>query len=167
MGARASASVRIAAPASGAIYAQMLAGASRAISIREIIVVTRTAVPTDLAIARSFSVGTASADNVATGVAHRKPRQTDLDGTVEIGWGTSPSGPTGAHSYLRRELVGGGFSGAATGMRHIMWSEMDGPLAVEPTGATGAGLLLVNVGSAAGAALDVIVTWEYGPIADR
>lgn len=162
MGTKASTSVRVAAAASGAMYAQMLAGASQSISVREITVVSRTAVATEIGLARSFSVGTASAGNVATGLAHRTPAQSGIQGSVEIGWSTSPTGPTGAHSFLRREVVG-----AATGTRVPLWTADDTPILVEATGMTGAGLLLVNVGSAAGAALDVHVTWEYGPASDR
>lgn len=157
---RASASVRVASAASGAIYAQMLAGATKAISLRSVTVVGRGGLSTDLALARAFSIGTASAGNVATAIAHQKSKQGDIQGSVEIGWGTNPTGPTGAHSYLRREAFGSG-SGVATGMRLELWREEDGPLEVEPTGATGMGLLLLNVGSGAGAALDVHFTWEH------
>lgn len=160
MALKASASVRVAAANSGAVYAQMLAGATKPISVRSVAVVARTSVATEVGIARSFSVGTASAGNVATGIAHRVPEAPV--GSVEIGWGTNPTGPTGAHSYLRREVVG-----AATGTRVELWRAEDGPIAIEPTGMTGMGLLLVNVGSAAGAALDVHVTWEYGPASDN
>jgi hypothetical protein len=156
---KASTSVRVAAANSGVVYAQMLAGATRPISVRSVTVVTRTGVATEVGLARSFSVGTASAGNVATGLAHRLP-STSV-GSVEIGWSTNPTGPTGAHPYLRRETIG-----AATGTRIELLREVDAPIVVEPTGATGMGLLLVNVGSAAGAALDVHVTWEYGHASD-
>lgn len=157
---KASASVRVAAANSGAIYAQMLAGASKPISIRSVTVVTRTGVATEVGLARSFSVGTASAGNVATGLAQRSTNAPF--GSVEAAWSTSPTGPTGTHSYFRRETIG-----AATGTRVDLWRAEDGPIAVEPTGMTGMGLLLANVGSAAGAALDVHVTWEYGPASDN
>lgn len=162
MSIKVAASVRVAAANSGALYAQMLAGATRPISVREITVVTRTAVATEIGLQRSFSVGTASAGNVATGLALRVPNQSSVQGSVEIGWGTNPTGvATGAHGYLRREVVG-----AATGTRIRLWTEDDTPITVEPTGMTGMGLLLVNVGSAAGAALDVHVVWEEGPRSD-
>lgn len=157
---KASASVRVAAANSGAIYAQMLAGATKPISIRSVTVVTRTGVATEVGLARSFSVGTASAGSVATGLAQRSTG-TPV-GSVELAWGTNPTGPTGVHSFFRREVIG-----AATGTRVELWRAEDGPLAIEPTGMTGMGLLLANVGSAAGAALDVHVTWEYGPASDN
>jgi len=156
---KASASARVAAANSGAIYAQMLAGATKPITIRAVTVVSRTGVATEVGLARSFSVGTASAGNVATGICHRATE--GVVGTVELGWGTNPTGPTGVHPYLRRETIG-----AATGTRVELWKFDDGPLVVEPTGMTGMGMLLVNVGSAPGAALDVHVTWEYGPATD-
>jgi uncharacterized membrane protein len=165
MAAKASASVRAAAANSGAAYAQMLAGATKPISIRSIALVARTAVATEVALARSFAVGTASAGNVATGLAHRARSQANVIGRVEYGWATSPTAvATGAAGYFRREVLA-----AATGARVELWRDEDGPIAIEPTGVgTGAaGLLLVNVGSAAGAALDVHVTWEYGPASDQ
>jgi hypothetical protein len=161
MAAKASASVRVAAVNSGVVYAQMLAGATKPISIRSITLVARTNVLLDVGLCRSFSVGTASAAGVATGLAHRAPNQVrgDVWGRVETAWATNPTGVATGTAFLRREV--------ATGGRLELWRAEDGPLAVEPTGATGMGLLLVNVGSAAGPALDVHVTWEYGPASDQ
>lgn len=162
MAIKASASVRVAAANSGALYAQMLAGATKPIAIREITVVSRTAVATEIGLARGFSVGTASAGNVATGIAHRVANNAAMVGSVEIGWATSPTGPTGAHPYLRREVIG-----AATGTRVQLLRQEDAAILIEPTGMTGTSLQLINVGSAAGAALDVHVTWDYGHVADN
>lgn len=162
---KASASVRLNAVNSGAVYAQMMAGAQKSISVRSITLVARTNVATEIGLARSVSVGTASAGSVATGVAHRAPNQAGVQGTVEYGWSVQPSGvPTGPAPYLRRELWS-----APSGSRFELWQLEDDPIAIEPTGAgTGMmGLCLVNVGSAAGAALDVHVTWEYGHVGDR
>ena len=159
---KASTSVSIPAASSGAIYAQMLADATRPISIRTITIVPRTNVPLEIGLVRAFAVGTAGATTVATGIAHRHPNQANMAGKVEYGWSTSPTcGATGANGFFRREI--------ATGTRLLLWRLEDEPIVVEPTGVgTGsAGLLLMNVGSAPGPALDVHVTWEYGPAADR
>lgn len=162
MSIKASASVQVAAANSGAIYAQMLAGATKPINICAITVVTRTGVPTEIGLVRSHSVGTASAGNVATGIAQRKPRQADIAGSVEVAWSTAPTGATGTHPYLRRQTIGG-----ATGTRIELWRPENGFISIEPTGVTGMGLLLLNVGSAPGAALDIHVDWEFGPASDH
>lgn len=162
MAIKASASVRVAAANSGALYAQMLAGATKPIAVREITIVSRTAVATEVGVARGFSVGTASAGNVATGLAHRPTNDASIVGSVEIGWGTNPTGPTGSHPYFRREAIG-----AATGTRIQLLRQEEAPIIIEPTGMTGTSLQLINVGSAVGAAFDVHVTWDYGHATDN
>lgn len=162
MSLKASASAKTSAAASGAVYAQMIGGATQAISVREIVATARTAIPTSLGLARSFSVGTATAAGVATGLAHRVSKQGEVSGRLETEWSASPTGPTGAHHFLRRATFGG-----ATGSRvTILDPHLDAPIVVEPTGMTGMGLLLLNVGSGAGSDLDIHVTWEFGHASD-
>lgn len=167
MTVKASASVRVNAASSGAIYAQMMANATSSIAVRSITLVARTPGSVDIGLLRSLAVGTATAGNVATGVAHRAPNQTrGMQGAVEMAWASTAMptcSPTG--TFFRRET----FAPAATGARLELWRVEDDPIAIEPTGVgTGmAGLLLMNVGSAPGPALDLHVTWEYGPAADR
>jgi len=162
---KASASVRTVAAGSGAAYAQMMANAQSSISVRSITLVAREPGATAIGLIRSLAVGTASAGNVATGAAHRAPNQTrGVQGAVELAWSSLPTAsPTG--TFFRRET----FVAAATGARLELWRLEDDPIAVEPTGVgTGmAGLLLLNVGSAPGPALDLHVTWEYGAPADK
>lgn len=159
MGLKASAAATTGTPASGAVYAQMITGAQRAISIKEIVVTSR-GLGGEVALARSFSVGTATAAGVATGVAHRAPEQSRVFGRLETAWSSQPSGAT---QWLKKESIGG-----ATGTRvKLLDASCDMPISVEPTGATGMGLLLVNVASGVGPAFDINVTWEFASAAER
>lgn len=159
MGLKASAAVTTGAPASGSAYAQMLAGATRAISVKEIVVTSR-GLGGEVALARSVSVGTATAAGVATGVAHRTTEQARIYGRLEHAWSAAPSGAT---QWLKKESIGG-----ATGTRvKLLDASCDMPIEIEPTGATGMGLLLVNVASGVGPPFDINVTWEYGAAHDR
>lgn len=137
----------------------MIAGARESISIRQIVAVTRSAVATEVGLVRSATIGTATAAAVATGIAHRPPRQIDANGRVEYGWSTAPTVvATGPNDYLRREMIPG-----ATGTRVVLVSfdeTLVSPITVEPTGSTGMGLMLRNVGSGVGGDLDLHITWE-------
>jgi hypothetical protein len=175
MAKRASVSVRIPAANAGAVYAQMLAGITRPISLREIKISLRSNVQTLFGVTRAWSIGTATVGtNVATGHAFRHPDQPHVDGRVEIGWSVTPTGQTGVHSYLRRQMVDvsvdheptPGNATVATGAIAWLLRHTDRPIVVEPTGATGMGLLLVNAGSSAGAEVDVLFSWDYGDASD-
>lgn len=174
--ARFSATVQIASPASGAVYAAMMAGTSEPISIVSLRMTARTALPSNIALARMQVAGVGTVTS-ATGIAHRVVTGTasgaamgyQTSSRVETAWSTTPpTGPTGTFNYLRRQVLAGGATGGGLGGTGVqfysdLWNEeTDGPLYVEP----GAGLLLLNVGSAPSADLDIHFTWSAGPSSD-
>lgn len=150
-------------PASGSVYAEMLAGATRAISVCAIRVTTLSNLGGEIAIARSFAIGTGAASGIATGVSHRIGGQTGV-GTagarLQAAWTSSGVSPTGYASRLRSEILP-----TATGTIIDLWREDDGPILVEP----GQSLLLVNAGSgvATGSGIRVNFTWSEGAASDR
>lgn len=142
--------------AAGAAYAELIAGATKAISIRSINVTTKTAVGGSIALSRSFAIGTGTAAGIATGLPHRSTSAIPAaTARLQSAWSSSPTGYT---SKLRSTILP-----VATGQSRELWSEEDGPLVVEP----GASLLLVNSGSGIdGGGLKVNVTWTEGPASD-
>lgn len=169
---RFSATVQVAGPASGAVYAAMMAGASEPLSIVSLRVTSRTGTASNLALARMQAAGIGTVTS-ATGLPHRIAtgiaNAYQTSSRVETAWSTTaPTGPTGTVNYLRRQVLGGGATGGGLGgtgaqFYFDLWNEeTDGPLYVEP----GQGLLLLNVGSAASADLDVHFTWAAGPSSD-
>lgn len=141
----------------GAVYAEMLAGASKSISIKEIRVVSATNIGANVGISRAFAIGTGAATGIATGIAHRTVGgASGAEGCLQAAWVSSGITPTGFVSKLRQETLEVG-----TGAVLSLWREShDGPLVLEPRQS----LLLVNHGSGIhGGALFVNVTWEEGP----
>lgn len=142
--------------AAGAAYAEMLAGATRSISVKEVRVVSATNVGGNVALTRAYAIGTGAASGIATGVAHQFVASAP-SARLQAAWSSSGITPTGYVSKLRQETLQIG-----TGAALSLWREShDGPLVIEPNSS----LLIVNQGSGIqGGAVFVNVTWEEGPL---
>lgn len=135
---------------SGGIYAEMLAGATRPISIIAIRAVAGSNIGGMVGLARSFRVGTGTAAGTYTGVNHRTVA-TGPFGRVFAAW---TQAPTGLPGLLRDDVLPVG-----TGLVHEIWRQEDGPLVIEP----GNSILALNQGSGINAsAFRLNVTWEEG-----
>lgn len=154
MAHRYSASINRAGPVnSGAAYAEMLAGATKSISVRSVSVTAASATGGEVALVRASSIGTGT--SIATGLAHRSGSPVTA-ARLQSAWS---SAPTGAVPVFRSELLP-----SATGGQRELWHEDDGPLVLEP----GTSLLLINQASGIhGGGLRINVTWEEGPLSDR
>lgn len=143
-----------ASAASGAVYAAMIAGATKAISIRSIRVTASSNAGGHIALQRASSVGTATAAGTFTGVAHRVASSVAAaTAKAANAWSQAP---TGYVSHLRDDILQ-----IATGTYKDLWREEDGPLVVEPNSA----VILINQGSGiAAGSLHVNFTWEEGPL---
>lgn len=153
---RYSAAIRVPAPVGvGQAYAEMLAGATNAISIRSVTLTTTSNVGGEVSLERAFAIGTGAATGIATAIAHWASSPTP-QGRLQVAWSSSGISPTGYVSYARHEVLP-----VATGQMRTLWSEDDGPFIVEP----GSSALLVNHASGiAGGGMQVNVTWEEGPL---
>ena len=162
MAHRYSASIAAAQPSVGCAYAEMLAGASKSVSVRAIRVTTLSALGGEVALERAYSVGTGAATGIATGVSHRLASSPTTSARLQAAWTSSGITPTGYGSSLRGTVLG-----AATGTTYDLWRADDGPLVLEPSES----LVLLRRGSgsglATGAALRVDITWEEGPSSDH
>jgi hypothetical protein len=140
---------------SGAAYAEMLAGATKPISVRSIRVTTLSGVGGAVALSRSFALGTGT--SIATGIGARVTATTPTT-TAQINAAWS-SNPTGFVSKLREDVLPLG-----TGIMRELWGADDGPLVIEP----GKSILIMNQGSGIqGGALLVSALWEEGDVSQR
>ena len=159
MGHKYSSALERAEPVSpGGAYAEMLASATKSISIRSITVTTGSNIGGMIALVRSFGVGTGAATGVGTAVAHRLFSPT-TSSRLQVAWTSSGVTPTGYGARFREEVLP-----VATGQQRVLWDcEVLGPLTVEP----GQSLLMVNQASGIQAgAVRLNVTWEEGPARD-
>ena len=141
----------------GRAYAQMVAGALLPISVREILISTRSNIGGEIAISRTFSPGTGAATGIATGINHRMGATTSAQ--LSNAWTNSGAAPTGFNSKMRQSILP-----VATGQVLQLWTLDDGPLVLEP----GEGIILMNPGSGIDAgSLSVNCTWEEGPASDN
>lgn len=137
---------------SGGVYAEMLAGATRSISVIAVRAFTGSNVGGMVGLARSFAIGTGTAAGTFTGVAHRTVAQAQAGRAVNA-WLQAPTGLPG----LMRDVV----LPVATGTAVDIWREEDGPIVLEPA----TSLLALNQGSGINAApFRLQVTWEEGPL---
>ncbi len=142
----------------GGVYAEMLAGATKSISVREIRVVSGSGLGGHVAIARAFAIGTGAATGIATGVSARLGSTPTTSARMQMAWTSSGVSPTGFGTKMRTEILA-----AATGADLALWRYDDGPIVVEPNGS----LLIVNGGSGIqGGPMFVNVVWEEGPSSD-
>ena len=146
--------------AAGEAYAELLAGAGSPVSIKSITITSASNAGPNVALVRSFAIGTGAATGVFTGVSHRSiATQPTAIARLQIAWTSSGASPTGYGSKLSEEQLP-----LATGSTKVLWdSKRDGPLVLEPM----TSLLLVNggsgfAGSGADAALKINLTWEEG-----
>lgn len=140
----------------GTAYAEMLAGAERSISVKEISVTAATNIGGGVALSRAHAIGTGAATGIATGVAHQFVASAP-SARLQAAWSSSGVTPTGYVSQLRRDILP-----IATGSSVTMWRASEhGPLLIEPNSS----LLVVNAGTGIqGGAVLVNVTWEEGPL---
>lgn len=147
-------SVNVDTPASvaaGAAYAELLASAGSPVSVKSITLTTASNIGGQVALARSYVIGTGT--TVYTAVAHRTiATQPTGPARVQTAWS---SAPTGSVSFLKQEIMP-----VATGQQRTLWdSSRDGPLVIEP----GASVMLMNHASGIqGGLLNVNFTWEEG-----
>lgn len=144
------------AVAPGDPYAEFLAGARDPVSIRAISVSSSSNVGGDIALRRSFAIGTAAASGIYTGVAHFAGATTPTGpARVQVAWTSSGVSPTGYVSNVKDEILP-----VATGQTRQLWdASVDGPLLIEPSKS----LLLINQGSGIHVGgFHVNITWEEG-----
>jgi hypothetical protein len=144
----------------GEAYAEMLASAGSPVSVKSITVTTGSNAGPNVALVRTFGIGTGAATGIFTGVAHRTiATQPTGPARAQIAWTSSGVTPTGYSTKLREEQMP-----LATGATKTLWdSHRDGALVIEPS----ASLLFINggsgfVGSGGDAALKFNITWEEG-----
>lgn len=135
--------------AAGAVYAEMIAGATDPVTIHSIKVTTNSNIGGQVALVRAHAVGTGT--TVFTGVAQRTIGGTAM-ARAQTAWSQAPTGGT---SRLAIDSLP-----VATGQARQVWSaEENGPLILEPS----TSLLLVNTASGiAGGSLLVDISWEEG-----
>lgn len=158
MAHRFSASVDVAGPVGvGAAYAEMLAGATKPISIRAIVLTTSSNVGGQVALMRAHAIGTGAATGVATAVNHRMGATSAA--RLQVAWTSSGVTPTGYVTRIRHAIMP-----IATGSVRELWREEDGPLIVEPASSV---LLINHASGIQGAGMHIDVTWEEGPSSDH
>lgn len=139
----------------GAAYAEMLAGATKPISVRAVLVTTKTNIGGSFALCRAHAIGTGAASGIATATSHRTGSPVST-ARAQAAWS---SAPTGSLLKFRSDILP-----VATGESSVLWHELDGPIIVEP----GNSLLLVNSASGIdGGGLRINFTWEEGPASDH
>jgi hypothetical protein len=140
---------------SGGAYAEMVAGATKPISIRAVRVTNSSHAGGHISLVRSFAVGTGAPSGTYTGTSHRTLGATS-EARAYAAWTQTP---TGYISKIRDDVMP-----QATGSSNELWREDDGPLVLEPN----TSILIINQGSGiAGGGLHVNFTWEEGPSSDR
>lgn len=141
----------------GYAYAEMLAGATKPISIRSITLTTSTNVGGQVALVRASAIGTGAATGIATAMSHRLGSPTS-EARVQCAWTSSGITPTGYVSWVHHTVMP-----LATGQSRDLWSEEDGPLVIEPSSSV---LLINHASGIQGGGMHINVTWEEGPASD-
>lgn len=138
----------------GAAYAEMVAGATKSISVVAVKATADSGAGGSIALVRAFAVGTGAGTGTYSGVAHKiASTGSGASGKVFGAWAQQPTGFVGR---LQDVVLG-----AATGTHRELWRIEDGPIVLEP----GQSLLAVNQGSGInGGGIRFNFTWDEGPI---